>query len=239
MPDPLFTQESKIPRKTHLKICGLRDPEQAGAISAAGVDAIGVVAVPGSPRFLPVAQRPALFTAAQRSQPACLGVLVVADPADRDLPDLQAGKGHQVVQLHGEESPHRCLELRRSLGPEMVLWKALRVRSREELPLWEAYADVVDALLLDAWVPNQLGGTGRSIPLDWLKGFAPTLPWWLAGGISPETVGPVLEALEPFGLDASSGVEDRPGVKNLERVNDLVHALKVAERTRRASPADE
>jgi phosphoribosylanthranilate isomerase len=49
----------------------------------------------------------------------------------------------------------------------------------------------------------------------------------------------VLEALEPFGLDASSGVEDRPGVKNLERVNDLVHALKVAERTRHASPADE
>ncbi|MFY7696729.1 MAG: phosphoribosylanthranilate isomerase [Cyanobium sp.] len=226
MPASLPSQESKLPGGTQLKICGLRDPLQAGAIAASGVDAIGVVAVPGSPRFLPVDQRPALFAAVQRSQPGCLGVLVVADPADRELPDLHPGKGHQVVQLHGGESPQRCRELRRSLGLEVVLWKALRIRSREDLPRWEAYADVVDALLLDAWVPDQLGGTGRSIPVDWLEGFVPSIPWWLAGGINPETVGAVLEKVNPDGVDASSGVEDRPGVKNLERVNQLIHALK-------------
>lgn len=203
-----------------------------------GVDAIGVVAVPGSPRFLPVKQRPGLFAAAHRYQPGCVGVLVVADPADQDFPDLEAGNGHQVVQLHGRESPHRCGELRRTLGPEVGLWKALRIRSQEDLPLWEAYADVVDALLLDAWVPNQLGGTGRSIPLEWLGAFAPTLPWWLAGGISPETAESVLKKVEPFGLDASSGVEDQPGVKNLERVRHLVQALTNAEIGRIANPAE-
>lgn len=225
MPDPLFTQESPIPGGTRLKICGLTDPEQAGAIAAAGVDAIGVVAVPGSPRFLPLIQRPALFAAA----PGCVGVLVVADPDDRDLPGLVWGKGHQVVQLHGAETPQRCRELRRSLGLEVLLWKALRIRSREDLLRWEDFADVVDALLLDAWVPDQLGGTGRSIPLPWLEGFSPALPWWLAGGISPESVAPVLARVNPFGLDCSSGVEDRPGVKNLMRVNRLIHALSVAQ----------
>jgi phosphoribosylanthranilate isomerase len=238
VPDPLFAQENNNPRGIRLKICGLRDPLQAGAISAMGVDAIGVVAVPGSPRFLPVKQRPGLFAAAQRYQPGCVGVLVVADPADQDFPDLEAGNGHQVVQLHGRESPHRCGELRRTLGPEVGLWKALRIRSQEDLPLWEAYADVVDALLLDAWVPNQLGGTGRSIPLEWLGAFAPTLPWWLAGGISPETAESVLKKVEPFGLDASSGVEDQPGVKNLERVRHLVQALTNAEIGRIANPAE-
>ncbi|MGA1302641.1 MAG: phosphoribosylanthranilate isomerase [Cyanobium sp.] len=237
MPAPLISQRKETPGKTQLKICGLRDAQQAGAIAAAGVDAIGVVAVPGSPRFLPVDQRPELFASVHRSRPACAGVLVVADPADRDLPDLLAGNGHQVLQLHGGETPQRCLELRRTLGQEIVLWKALRVRSREDLPLWEAYADVVDALLLDAWVPHQLGGTGRSIPLDWLEGFAPSLPWWLAGGISPETAPSVLEVLHPFGLDASSGVEDRPGVKNPERVNQLVHALRAADEAGPAGPA--
>ena len=238
MPAPLFSQEREIPGKTQLKICGLKDSEQAGAIAAAGVDAIGVVAVPGSPRFLSVDQRSALFASAQRGQPGCIGVLVVADPADHDLPDLQAGKGHRVLQLHGGETPQRCRELRGSLGQEIVLWKALRVRSREDLPLWETYADVVDALLLDAWVPHQLGGTGRSIPLDWLEGFAPSLPWWLAGGISPETVPSVLEVLKPSGLDASSGVEDRPGVKNIERVKQLVHSLRTAGGAQPVRPAE-
>lgn len=226
VPDSLPSPERPLSRGTQLKICGLRDPQQAWKIAAAGVQAIGVVAVSGSPRFLPVEQRPALFAAVQRGQPGCLGVLVVADPADPDLPDLHPGKGHHVVQLHGGESPQRCRDLREHLGEEVTVWKALRIRSRDDLALWEAYADVVDALLLDAWVPDQLGGTGRSIPLDWLEGFAPSLPWWLAGGIHPDNVAAVLERVTPDGLDASSGVEDRPGVKNLERVNHLIHTLK-------------
>jgi phosphoribosylanthranilate isomerase len=208
-----------------LKICGLTDPQQAWEIAAAGVEAIGVVAVPSSPRCLPVHQRSALFAAVQRGQPGCLGVLVVADPTDPELPDLHPTGGHHVVQLHGGESPQRCRELREHLG-EVLLWKALRIRSRDDLALWEDYADVVDALLLDAWVPDQLGGTGRSIPLDWLEGFAPSLPWWLAGGLHSDNVAGILERVTPDGLDASSGVEDRPGVKNLERVNRLIHTLK-------------
>jgi phosphoribosylanthranilate isomerase len=197
-----------------------------------GVDAIGVVAVPGSPRFLPVAQRLPVFQAARGALPGCLGVLVVADPTDADLASLMAEQGHQVVQLHGGESVERCRDLRRALGPGVGLWKALRIRSKEDLQRGEEYGGVADALLLDAWAPGQLGGTGCPIPLEWLEALSPPLPWWLAGGISPETVGEVLACVRPHGLDASSAVEDRPGWKNLERVQQLrqlVHSAKPPE----------
>ncbi len=208
--------------RTRLKICGLRDPQQAAAIAAMGVDAIGVVAVPGSPRFLAVEHRPALFAAASGGQAGVVGVLVTANPGALEVPSLLPGHGHHVVQLHGDESVERCQFLRRQLGPEIGIWKALRIRAKEDLEQAQAYSGVVDALLLDAWVPDQLGGTGQAIPLDWLEGFSPSLPWWLAGGLTPESVAAVLQVCHPDGVDASSGVEERPGWKNLERVRQLV-----------------
>ena len=211
-----------------MKVCGLRDPQQAAAVAGLGADAIGVIAVPSSPRWLEPPQRPALFSAARQARPGVLGVLVVADPADGELDALAPAAGHQVVQLHGAETPGRCRELRQALGGGVALWKALRIRDPEDLQQAAAYAGVVDALLLDAWVPDQLGGTGHRIPTDWLEGFRPPLPWWLAGGLTPERVPAALEALAaapPDGLDVSSGVERAPGDKDLERVERLVAAV--------------
>ncbi|MEY2645033.1 MAG: hypothetical protein RLZZ611_1682 [Cyanobacteriota bacterium] len=211
-----------------LKICGLRRPEQAAATAALGVDAIGVIAVPGSARWLEPAARPELYAAMAEARPSCLGVLVVADPAEADLARLAPGHGHQVLQLHGSESPERCRQLRAALGPDLGLWKALRIRSADDLARAEAYAETVDALLLDAWVADQLGGTGHRIPIEWLQGFQPRLPWWLAGGIRADRVAPALAALAaspPVGLDASSGVERAPGDKNLDQVAALVAAV--------------
>jgi phosphoribosylanthranilate isomerase len=215
-------------KRPWLKVCGLRQPAQAAAVASLGVDAIGVIAVPGSPRWLAVAERPPLFAAMRQASPSCLGVLVVADPVASDLAALGPGGGHQVLQLHGGESVERCRELRAALGPELQLWKALRIRSQADLARAADYADVVDALLLDAWVPDQLGGTGHRIPIEWLEGFAPALPWWLAGGITPERVPAALHSLAaspPDGLDASSGVERAPGDKDLARVAQLVAAV--------------
>jgi phosphoribosylanthranilate isomerase len=64
--------------------------------------------------------------------------------------------------------------------------------------------------------------------LEWLGGFQTAVPWWLAGGVTPERVPELLRAVRPAGLDASSGVEDAPGVKNLERVAALVDAVRAA-----------
>ena len=210
-------------RRPWLKICGLRQNGQAAAVAALGVQALGVIGVASSPRWLAPAQRPALFAAMAAANPACLGVLVVANPSDSELDALEAGQGHQVLQLHGQESPQRCAELKRRLG--LPLWKALRIRSGTDLELALAYEGVVDGLLLDAWVADQLGGTGQAIPIELLAGFRPALPWWLAGGISPERVEPILEQIRPDGLDASSALERAPGDKILSRVVELVAAV--------------
>lgn len=191
-----------------------------------GVDAVGVIAVRSSPRWLEPEARPSLFAAMAQARPACRGVLVVANPANEELEQLSPSRGHQVVQLHGQESPARCEALGRELG--CALWKALRIRSPEDLERARGYLGVVEAVLLDAWVPDQLGGSGQRLPVEWLRGFEPGLPWWLAGGITPENAAGVLRDLSPFGLDASSGVEVFPGEKNLERVEQLVHAVREA-----------
>jgi phosphoribosylanthranilate isomerase len=189
-----------------------------------GVDAVGVIAVPASPRYVAPEQRGSLFAAVGAARSACAGVLVVADPGDDVLGELAAGRGHQVVQLHGNESVERCAELRGRL--DVKLWKAVRIRRPTDLAGALEYASVVDALLLDAWQPDQLGGTGQRLPVEWLLDFTPPLPWWLAGGITPEHVDAVLDRLHPDGIDCSSGVERAPGDKDLARVMKLVGVLR-------------
>jgi phosphoribosylanthranilate isomerase len=206
-----------------LKICGLRQPDQAAAIAGMGVAAIGVIAVASSPRFVLPERRAELFLAAKTARPACLGVLVVADPQAADLEWLGCGQGHDILQLHGQESAERCQELRQSLG--VKVWKALRLRDRTDLNRAALYAPHVDGLLLDAWVADQLGGTGQRLPLEWLQGFKPEVPWWLAGGIASQALPEILSRVRPDGLDVSSAVEKSPGDKDIEGVAKLVQAV--------------
>jgi phosphoribosylanthranilate isomerase len=206
-----------------LKICGLRQPDQAAAIAGMGVAAIGVIAVESSPRFVPPDRRAELFLAAKTARPACLGVLVVADPQAADLDWLGSGRGHDILQLHGQESAERCRELRQSLG--VKVWKALRLRDRSDLNRAADYAHHVDGLLLDAWAADQLGGTGQRLPLAWLQGFKSEVPWWLAGGIASDALPEILARVRPDGLDVSSAVEKSPGDKDLEGVAKLVRAV--------------
>jgi phosphoribosylanthranilate isomerase len=161
--------------------------------------------------------------------------LVVADPPEALLPELVASQGHQVLQLHGDESPERCRQLRHRLAPHgqgLQLWKALRIRTAADLEQVGAYSDSVDAVLLDAWSAAALGGTGQRIPLPWLQRFTAPMPWWLAGGIGPANAADVLSQLQPHGLDASSELEVSPGIKDLERVRQLLAVIQAARQDR-------
>ena len=213
-----------------LKICGLTDSNQACAIAAMGVQAVGVIGVPETPRFVEATRRREIFQRLAQAHPQLKRVWVVADLDDQEIASALAGEGQPtVVQLHGEESPQRCAELRR-LHPRISWWKALRLRGEADLDCLDAYATGVDALLLDAWSPTQLGGTGHRLDPAWLerlgRRICSDLPWWLAGGISAEWVPTVLSQVSPFGLDASSRLELSPGVKDLSRVKELVEAVR-------------
>ena len=209
-----------------LKICGLTDPDQAMAIADMGVNAIGVIGVAGTPRYVESSPRRVLFERLSSSHPSVARVLVVADETNEVLDAALAGAGAaSVVQLHGSESPSRCRELT-DRHPGVSWWKALRIRAEEDLRMLKQYSGCTDALLLDAWSPDQLGGTGHRLPLDWIAETDMGCPWWLAGGISAEWIPELLNRVSPDGLDASSRLERSPGWKDLKKVKALVDAVQ-------------
>lgn len=211
-----------------VKICGLRVPEQAVAIARQGASAIGFIAVPSSSRYVTPLQMRAIsnaLMAAELPTVERVGVFVNAE-----LDELRAAIATGLlttVQLHGQESPAICQQVRQAF-PTIKLIKALRIRSQTDLAAVSSYEPLIDALLLDAYHPQLQGGTGET--LDWrsLQTFCPAKPWILAGGLTPENVTTALELLSPQGIDLSSGVEISPGQKCLSKTQALFNVLSGA-----------
>ncbi|TAD74017.1 MAG: phosphoribosylanthranilate isomerase [Oscillatoriales cyanobacterium] len=211
-----------------VKICGLKDPDQAVAIAQLGAWAIGFICVPASPRYVNATE---IRAVSDRLAAAGCAVERVGVFANTDLDTIAhtVERGAlTVVQLHGDESPEFCADLRTRL-PGLELWKALRVRSAATLDRAAAYTTTVDRLLLDAYRPEALGGTGHTLDWHGLQTWRSPLPWFLAGGLNPDNVGEAMAALAanlPIGLDLSSGVERAPADKDLDRVDRILRAIR-------------
>jgi phosphoribosylanthranilate isomerase len=132
--------------------------------------------------------------------------------------------GLSMVQLHGEEGPAFCAEVRRRTGLPVI--KVARVRDAASIRKLAAYK--TDYHLLDAYVPGQAGGTGVSF--DWtLAAEHPRVPPLLvSGGITPENVRAAIATVRPFGVDVSSSIEMVPGRKDPERLAALFEAVREA-----------
>lgn len=204
-----------------IKICGLTQVDQALAIAQAGADALGFICVQQSPRYVTPEQIRSIADALPESI-AKIGVFMNAD-LDA-LKDFVTATGLTAIQLHGGEEQDYCKELRQIL-PEIEIIKAFRIRRLDDLEWAETFAADVDWFLLDAYHPEMGGGTGKT--LDWagLDRFRPSKPWFLAGGLNPGNVAEALALTRPDGIDLSSGVENRPGDKNLAAVRALFEQL--------------
>lgn len=204
-----------------IKICGIIQPEQGKAIASLGATALGFICVPGTPRYV----TPVQIRAVVEQLPENLDRIgVFANSIREEICQIVKAVGLTGVQLHGDESPEFCYHLRQSL-PNVEVIKALRVRSLEAPVQADVYTNWVDTLLLDAYHPHQLGGTGKT--LDWgeLRQFKPNCPWLLSGGLTPGNVLDALSQLHPNGIDLSSGVERAPGDKDLTKVAQLFEQL--------------
>ena len=199
-----------------IKICGITTIADAEGCVAAGADMIGLNFVPGSPRAIDVARARDIADAV-RGRAEIVGV--VADLDEATLVALRAAVGLDRLQLHGSEPP----ELVATLAPHA--FKALRVGSAEDAAEASRYAGLV---LIDAKVAGALGGTGRTVDLALAAPLARARPILLAGGLRPENVADAVRAVEPWGVDAASGVEIAPGVKDLDAVAALVRAARSA-----------
>lgn len=205
-----------------VKICGITKPNQGQAIAQLGATDLGFICVQASPRYVTPVQIRAVV--AQLLVPVDR-IGVFADAAKSEIGQIVDQASLTAVQLHGSESPEFCRQLRQSL-PGIEIIKALRVRTPEYLDQAAIYGDCVDTLLLDAYNPHLLGGTGKT--LDWvtLQQFRPSCSWLLAGGLTPDNILNALSELQPSGIDLSSGVERSPGDKDLAKVAQLFERVR-------------
>jgi phosphoribosylanthranilate isomerase len=214
-----------------VKICGVTKADQAKAIAQMGADALGFICVLESPRYIePEAISAIVQTLPTQTQHgvdlAKIGVFANASLAQ--IIDTAQTAQLTGIQLHGTESPEFCAQLREN-QPQLELIKALRVCTAETLTLARQYEAYVDALLLDAYTPKALGGTGETWDWSLVKGFRPGCLWFLAGGLTPFNVMDGLRCVNPPAIDLSSGVEKSPGDKDLGLVEQLFCSLRGAE----------
>jgi phosphoribosylanthranilate isomerase len=126
-----------------------------------------------------------------------------------------------LAQLHGDETPETVAAIR---GAGLPVMKALRVRNAETLAEIEGY--VADLIMLDAWSPMVRGGTGETFEWGLAKSVRGRDNILVSGGLTPENVREAIGFFEPYGVDASSSLEERPGKKNEELVRRFVRAAK-------------
>ncbi len=206
-----------------IKICGITKSEQAQQIAQIGATALGFICVERSPRYVTRSQIKEIIS--QLSIPLDR-IGVFADAEITDIAEIVRETGLSGVQLHGSESTEFCQQLRQRLPAKIEIIKAVRIKSPESLLETDIYTDYVDTLLLDAYHPQMLGGTGHTINWQDLQQFSPTLPWMLAGGLNSDNILDALAQLKPDGIDLSSGVEKSPGDKDLDLVAKLFDNIK-------------
>jgi len=210
------------------KICGLNDPAAVAAAVEGGAAFVGFVFYPPSPRAVTPGEASGLAAAV----PAGIGkVGLFVDAGDEEIDAVLNRVPLDMLQLHGGESAARVAELRRRTGLKVM--KVFKVAAPEDVEPAPAYYDVADWLMFDAKPPkdmkNALPG-GNALAFDWLllKDWEFPLPWMLAGGLNAENVAEAVRLSGARYVDTSSGVEDRPGVKNPEKIRLFLQAVAAA-----------
>lgn len=204
-------------RRTRVKFCGMTRPQDAEAAVQLGVDAIGLILVPGTPRFIDVPQAAIIR---RRLPPFVQAVALfrnaAANDVDRAIGELQP----DLLQFHGEETPEFC---------ERFDWPYLRavpMKPVADLAQWEQRFAGATALLLDAHGAGERGGSGRTF--DWTA-IRASRPFVLAGGLTPDNVGAAVRTARPYAVDVSSGVEQSPGVKDVAKMRRFLEEVRKAD----------
>lgn len=209
---------------TDIKFCGITTAE---ALQAAGKNKaayVGFMMWEKSPRALRLEQARAL-SLMQPDNVRIVGVFV--NPSDEQLKRTLAEAPMDMIQLHGDEDPGRVAGVRAMTG--LPVMKAIRIATREDLFAVPAFETVTDWLLFDTKVDPRVshlpGGTGISFDWQILKDRNFRKPWMLSGGLNVDNINRALGILKPFAVDVSSGIEDAPGIKNIEKMSKFAAAL--------------
>jgi len=202
--------------RTRIKFCGLVRPEDVDVAVALGVDAIGFVFYPRSPRALDAAQARAL----RNRLPSFVQAvgLFVNEPNGSVIQTVNE-VGLDVIQLHGDETPEALASLH--AASQCAIWRAIRMRSPDDLLSSISISGSAECLLLDSF-SDAFGGTGKTFDWSWIPAGLPAR-LILSGGLDAERVGQAIRAVRPFAVDVSSGIQGpEPRAKDPQRMEAFV-----------------
>ena len=201
---------------TLVKICGITNHNDAHAAVAAGADILGFNFYKPSPRYIaPEAAREIINTLPDSI--LTVGVFV-NEGSPEAVRSIANQAGVKAVQLHGDESPDYCRALNSVI-------KTFAVSDNFDINEIAAYE--VDAIMLDTKDNRLRGGTGRVFDWSIAQQVSQLFPkLYLAGGLSPENITEAIDMVQPYAVDACSSLEDKPGIKNHERMRVFVNNVR-------------
>lgn len=207
-----------------VKICGLKTPADVEAVASAGGRYVGFVFFEKSPRNLGIDAAAAL---ALEVPDGIAKVALTVNADDGFLDRLTATVPLDMLQLHGAETPDRVQEIKARHG--LPVMKAIGVSNSSDLSAIDIYSRVADQLLIDAKPPKdaELPG-GNGLAFDWrlIAGRRWSVPWMLAGGLTPANVAEAVRLTGAHQVDVSSGVETAAGVKDPAAIEAFINAAQ-------------
>lgn len=209
---------------TKVKICGVTNLADAELAASLGAWALGMIFFAGSPRCCSAAEAQVIVAALRRRVELC-GVFVNA-PLEQIVRDSE-NLGLTMIQLHGDEGPAFCSEVRRRTGARII--KAAQVSGSSDVQDLERFH--VDFHLLDARSKaiarqGMRGGTGETFDWELLRVRRSKIPLILSGGLTAENVGEAIAIAHPYAVDSASGTEAAPGHKDPVKLRALFDAVR-------------
>lgn len=212
------------------------DGENIRQVTQLGVDWIGMIFYPKSPRHVPLVllnnglipdQAKKELTATEN---VCQRVGVFVDEMPQTILTCMVQYHLDVIQMHGHESPTLLRNLRKTIDPDIKkdiqIWKAISVEKQEDILAYKDYADCVDAFVFDTKCPTA-GGSGQQFDWQMLEAYDGDKPFLLSGGIGPDDAERVRQFHHPrcMGIDLNSRFETKPGFKNIESLKAFLSQL--------------
>jgi phosphoribosylanthranilate isomerase len=221
---------SSLDPPVRVKVCGLTCVADALRCAELGVDWIGLNFHPASARRVSLEEAATIVAALP---PACAPVGLFVDRSPEEIRAVAARVGFTIIQLHGDEPPEDLLALE-----GFTVIRAFRLGDASAIARMTAYLSRClalgrspDAVLVDAYVAGQSGGTGHAIPSEVLAALPSLTRLILAGGLTPENVAARVVVARPWMVDVASGVESAPGRKDPVKVAAFVRSARGADAT--------
>jgi len=203
-------------------MCGTTSLADASEAARLGVDAIGLIFVEKSPRYITPEKAIEITT---KLPPFITKVGVFVNEEKEEIEEIVRYLGLNGVQLHGEEDRSFCSDLANAM-PTCSILKAIGVGSHTSREDFLPFCDVVKGFVVDTYVKGQEGGTGKTFDWDILEKVQLKTPLILAGGLSPDNIQNALRTVAPFAVDVNSGIELAPGKKDHAKLKSFIEKVR-------------